>query len=118
MIEKIEITEVHSVPDDQVRDYIKYTIGKLDKYIPKNEVDAAYAEVILTDNRGQNKKKHSVEVILHLPHRKLSAKEATDSVPEAVDLVEAKLRQQLVKYKETRVNPKLIRRLAKRLSRR
>lgn len=115
MIKKFEITEVHTVRDDQIRDYLKDTIGKLDKYVPKNEQGKEHAEAKLIESRNQGKKKYTVEVILHLPHVKLTAKESADSMPESIDAVEEKLRRQLEKYKEKHTNPKLIRRLTSRL---
>ncbi len=117
MIKKFDITEVHTVRDDQIRDYLKNSIGKLDKYVPKNEQGQIQVEAKLIESRNQNKRKYTAEVILHLPHTKLTAKESTDSMPEAVDMVEDKLRQQIKKYKEKHTNPRLIRKLTSRLKR-
>lgn len=117
MIQKFEITEVHGVPDDQIRDYLKNSIGKLDKYIPKHAQVSAHVEAKLIENRAQGNNKFTAEVILHLPHDILTAKESTSSMPEAIDLVEAKLRIQLKKYKETHTNPRLLRRMTNKLKR-
>lgn len=117
MIKKFEITEVHSVRDDQIRDYLKDAVGKLDKYVPKNEQGNVHVEAKLLESRNQGKKKHTAEVILHLPHTKITAKASSDTMPESIDTVEQKLRRQLKRYKEKHTNPKLIRRLTSRLKR-
>ena len=117
MIKKFEITEVHTVRDDQVRDYLKNTVGKLDKYVPRNEQVNAYVEAKLIESLSQGKKKHTAEVILHLPHTQIAAKSSNETITESIDSVEEKLRRQLKRYKEKHTNPKLIRRLTSRLKR-
>lgn len=114
---KIEITEVHAVPDDQIRDYLKNSVNKLERYIPKHARESAHVDAKLIESRTQGNKRCTAEVILHLPHEILTAKESTATMPEAIDLVEGKLVIQLKKYKEKHINPNLLRRLSGRLRR-
>jgi ribosome-associated translation inhibitor RaiA len=47
-----------------------------------------------------------VAVTLHLPHQNIVIKESALNMYAAVDIVEAKLKQQLQKYKDTHYNGK------------
>ena len=117
MIHKVEITGVHTVPDDQIKDYLKSSIAKLERYIPRHARESAHVDAKLIESRAQGDKKCTAEVILYLPHEPLNAKESTSNMPEAIDLVEAKLVAQLKKYKETHINPQMLRRMAGKLRR-
>jgi ribosomal subunit interface protein len=76
-------------------------IGKLDKYIPRNSRGSAHAEVFLKELKIKNKKECVCEVVMHLPHEEFVTKESTMNIFAAVDIVEAKLKNQLRKYKDT-----------------
>ena len=62
-------------------------------------------------------KSNICEAILHLPHETIMVKEATINMFAAVDIVEAKLKTQLKKYKDTHGNPRLHRRLITKFKR-
>lgn len=117
MIAKMEINGVHLKVDDDLRKYVTKKIGKLDKYISKHARTSAHAEVILKESKAKDKKQCTCEVVLFLPKAELTTKESTLNIYAAVDIVEAKLKNQLKKYKETHDNPKLHRRLINRLRR-
>jgi len=117
MIQKFEITGVHTLPDDQVRDYLKESVAKLEHYIPKHARKSAHIEAKLIEQRTQSNKKCTAELILHLPHKVLTAKAAKAAMPEAIDDVEAKMATQLKKYKDHTPNPKLVRRLTAKFKR-
>jgi ribosomal subunit interface protein len=117
MIHKVEITGVHTVPDDQIKDYLKNSIAKLEHYIPKHARDSAHIDAKLIENRSQGDKKCTVEIILYLPRVPVAAKESCATMPEAIDLVEGKIVAQLKKYKDTHTNPRLLRRLTNKLRR-
>ena len=118
MIRKFEITGVHVDTDEKLKKYVTKIVGKLEKYIPRQARESAHVDVKLKESKAQNDKKCEAEIIMHLPHDTLTAKEATVNLFAAVDIVEAKLVNQLKKYKETHLNPRLHRRLAARLRRR
>jgi len=116
MIKKFEITGVHTVPDDQIKDYLTESIAKLEHLLPRKARESVHVDAKLIESRSQGNKKFTAEVILHLPHDTITAKASTTDMPEAIDLVENKLTAQLKKYKETNTNPKLLRRLRSRIS--
>lgn len=118
MIQKVEITGVHTVPDDQIKDYLKNSIAKLERYIPRHARESAHIDAKLIESRSQGDKKCTAEVILHVPHGTITAKESKSTMTEAIDLVEGKLAAQLKKYKETHTNPRLLRRMTNKLRRR
>lgn len=117
MIEKLEISGVHTKVTPELHKYVTKKIGKLDRFIPKHARESAHAEVTLKEVKAKNKKECICEVVLFLPHDKLMTKEATLNMFAAVDIVEAKLKNQLKKYKETHSSLKLHRRVLAKLRR-
>lgn len=111
MIQKLEINAVHTEVDAKLKRYVHAKIGKLDKYMNKHSIASAHAEVILKEVKAKDKKQCICEVILHLPHDTIAVKEATINMYAAIDIVEAKLKNQLKKYKETHDNPRFHQRL-------
>ena len=117
MIEKLEISGVHSTVTPELRKYVTNKIGKLDRYIPKHARESAHAEVSLKEIKSKDKKQCVCEVVLYLPKETLTTKEATVNMFAAVDIVEAKLKNQLKKYKEIHSGLKLHRRVMSRFRR-
>jgi putative sigma-54 modulation protein len=117
MIEKIEISGVHSVVTADLQKYVMRKIGKLDRYMPKNARESAHAEVLLKEGKAKNKNRCTCEVILHLPHEVIATKESTMNMFAAVDIVEAKLRNQIKKYKDTHTANRFSRRVITRFTR-
>ena len=111
MIKTITISGQHTVVTEDLRKYITKKIGKLDKYMSKHTRLSVHADVKLEETRAKDKKQNVCEVILHLPHETVAVKEATINMFAAVDIVEAKLKTQLKKYKDTHDNPRLHKRL-------
>lgn len=117
MIKKFEILGVNKDSDEKLKKYVEKSVVKLERYMPKAARQSAHVEVKLRENKSQSNKKCVAELIVYLPHETLNAKEATVNMYAAVDIVEAKLVNQLKKYKETHTNPRLIRRMTTRLRR-
>ena len=118
MIQKLEISGVHTTVDDKLKKYVISKIGKLDRYMSKHVRASAHIEVLLKESKAKDKKQCICEVVMYLPHGTITTKEATLNMFAAVDIVEARLKNQLKKYKETHGNPRLHRRLLARLRRR
>ncbi len=118
MIQKFEVKGVHADTDEKLKKYVAKAVTKLERYMPKNSRESAHVEVKLKENKAQSNKKCTAELIVYMPHEVLNAKEATSNMFAAIDIVEAKLVNQLKKYKETHTNPHLLRRMAGRLRRR
>jgi putative sigma-54 modulation protein len=118
MIQKLEITGVHMDVDKKLHDYVTKKIGKLDHYMSRHVRESAHAEVFLKEAKIKAKKQLTCEVVLYLPKGTLTTKETTMNIFAAVDIVEAKLKNQLKKYKETHSSLRIHRRVILRLRRR
>lgn len=117
MIQKIEINGVHAEVDEALKKYVLKKIGGLDKYMSKHTRESAHAEVKIKESKAKNNRQHTCEVVMYLPHETLVAHETTMNIYAAVDIVEAKLQNQLKKYKETHGSLKLRQRVVAKLKR-
>ncbi len=117
MIKKLEISGIHSTVTPELRKYVTKKIGKLDRYLPRHARDSVHVEVSLKETKSKEKKQCTCEVIVYLPKEALTAKEATLNMFAAVDIVEAKIKNQLKKYKDLHSSNRLHRRLLARLKR-
>jgi ribosomal subunit interface protein len=118
MFTKFEISGVHLSVDDDLRKYATRKIGNLDKYLARASRASAHAEVFLKVAKAKDKQSATCEVTLHLPHETINVQETTLNLYAAIDIVEAKLKQQLQKYKELHSGGKLNRKLFARFTRR
>jgi ribosomal subunit interface protein len=118
MIKKLEISGVHTELTSDLKKYVIKKIGRLDSYMPRHSRESVKVEVTLKEGNAKDKNRCECEVVMRLPQETVAVKEATVNMFAAVDIVEAKLRNQLKKYKETHSKIKLHRRLMARLRRR
>lgn len=117
MIQKLEINGVHTVLTEDLKKYITAKIGKLDRYMPKHARESAHAEIFVKEKMIKAKKECHCEVVLHLPGENIRVAEDTINMFAAVDIVEAKLRNQVKKYKELHSSLKLHRRVISKFRR-
>lgn len=117
MIQKLEINGVHAVLTDDLKKYITKKIGKLDRYMPRHARESAHAEVFVKERAVKAKQERECEVVLHLPGSTLIVKESTINMFAAVDIVEAKLKNQLKRYKDTHNAHKIHRKVITRFKR-
>lgn len=118
MIQKLEISGIHSTLDSDIHKYVEKKIGKLDKYLPKYARESVHVEVKLKEAKAKNKKQCTCEVIMYLPHGEITTKETTMNMFAAVDIVETKLKNQIRKYKEKHGSPHIARRMMAKIKRR
>lgn len=104
MIQNITLTGLHLELDERTKKYVRAKIGHLDRYLPRHARKSAYAEVTLSQVNRDHGNKYEAEVIVHVPHQRLIAKDSTQNILAAVDIVEAKIVAQLRKYKQTHTN--------------
>ena len=116
-IKRIEIARLSNQLTKDSKEYVRKKIGKLDVYLPEHSRESAHAEVKLKQNVKKNQNQYFCEVVLHLPNEILTVHESTISMEAAVDIVEAKLKNQIKKYKDLHA-PSRSRHLFKRLIRR
>lgn len=114
MIKNIEITGLHMKVDDDLRKYVLKKIGLLDKYCSRRVKPNLRAEVVLKEGKAKDKNHCTCEVLLHLPNDRITISETTINLYAAIDIVEAKLKTKLKKYKETHDDPKFYRHLFRR----
>jgi putative sigma-54 modulation protein len=98
---KLEITGVHMDLDPKIQKYVTTKLNKLEKYLPRHARESAHAEVFLKERKIKTRKECTCEVVMHLPKDTIRTAETTMNIYAAVDIVEAKLKNQLKKYKET-----------------
>lgn len=106
MIERMEIDSVHTDVDQDLYKYVTKKIGNLDRFVQRLARPSLHAEVKLKENNAKGKKQYTCEVILHLPREQIMVSDTTMNMYAAVDIVEAKLKSQLKKYKEKRLSPR------------
>lgn len=103
MIAKIDTSGINLELGDDIKKYINRKIGRLDKYMTRHARKSVHAEVKLRQTNNRLGNKYECEVLLHVPGEMIQAKESTLNMFAAVDIVEAKLRNQLIKYKALHV---------------
>lgn len=100
MINRLEVTGIHTDTNKDIQKYVKKKIGRLDSYMPKHARKSVHAEVRLKESKAKDKKQSTAEVVLYLPGDVISAKETTLNMYAAIDIVEEKLKAQLKRYKD------------------
>ena len=100
MIENITINGVHLTVDEDLSKYAIKKIANLDKYMSRHVRESAHAEVWLKESKSKTKRILTCEVKMTLPNEVLVTKESTLNIYAAIDIVEAKLKNQILKYKE------------------
>ncbi len=103
MISNIGMAGTNLELSDDIKKYIQKKIGRLDKYIPRHARRTAAADVKLRETNNRLGNKYECEVIISLPNRQVQATEATLNMFAAVDIVEAKLKNQIIKYKQEHI---------------
>lgn len=96
---QLEITGVHFELSDKLKKYVSRKIGKLDRYLPARQRTPAQGQVTLTEEDGRSANRYTCEVNITFPHGVVTAKEATVNMYAAVDIVEEKVKRQLLKHK-------------------
>lgn len=101
MIANIEITGVGAyAPDEPTKKYIRKKVGSLDRLAPRHARKSMRADVKLAEINQSHGNKYEVEIVLHVPDKTMTAKDTTMNVLAATDIVEAKIANQLRKYKQ------------------
>jgi len=103
MIASIDITGVKYTAGDQVQKYVMRKIARLDRYLPRHARKSVTADVKLKQVNRDHGNKYEAEVILNVPDKRMTAKDSTVNMFAAIDIVEAKLINQMKKYKDASV---------------
>ena len=100
---KLKIDRLQVEADPKVTAYVEEKIGKLDHLLSQHARKSAHADVKLKKGPGRGKKQFTCEVIIRLPHDTITTNQTGESHNAAIDLAEAKLKNQLKKYKDKHV---------------
>ena len=117
MLKKFEVQGIHTSVDNKLRSHVDKKIGNLDRYISRHSRESAHAEVYLKESKAKNQDRCICEVTFFLPHQTVVVKESASTMYAAVDIVEAKLKQQLQTYKDKHDSGRLRRHLIARFRR-
>lgn len=117
MINKFEVSGVHTNVTPELQKYLERKIGKLDRYLPKSTRESAHAEVFIKQTKNKTRVQHTCEVIMKLKQETLTVKETTMNPFAAVDIVEEKLKNQLRDYKEKHTQQRFRNKVLARLRR-
>jgi ribosomal subunit interface protein len=104
MLQKFEVQGVHMTIDDSLKRYTNRKIGNLDRYLSKHDRESAHATVTLKETKSKHDDHCVCEVVMHLPHQQIIINETAMNMYAAIDIVEAKLKQQIKKYKDKHEN--------------
>lgn len=97
---KLLIDWVHVKKDPKLVEYIDEKIGKLDHLLPLHARKSAHGEVWIKTGPGRGRKQFICEIMIHLPKETINTSQSADSPNAAVDMAEAKLKNQLKRYKD------------------
>jgi ribosomal subunit interface protein len=100
---RLQIDRLHVKTDAKIDAYIEQKIGKLDHLLSRHARRSAHVEIKLKSGPGRGKKQFTCEVIIHLPKEMITTHQSAESLTAAIDLAEAKLKNQLKKYKDKHV---------------
>lgn len=100
----IDITGVRYTPDELTKRYVRKKLGGLERYLPRHARKTFRVEVRLRDVNRTRGNKYECDAVVHVPDATFTAKDSTLNMLAAIDIVEAKLKNQLKRYHDDRKN--------------
>ena len=101
MIDKIDISGNNDYKiSESFRKYVTKRIGKLDRYMPRGNKKDIVAKIVVSEVNRAHGNKYAISVNMEIPGGKvLSAKDECSNVFAGIDIIEAKLKGQIHRYK-------------------
>ena len=100
MIDKIEISGSNYKVSDSFRKYAKKRIGKLDRYLPRGNKKDVVAKIVITEVDRAHGNKYEVSAAMEITGGKvITARDECSNVFAGIDIIEAKLRGQVRRFK-------------------
>lgn len=99
-MDRVDITGVRYTVDELTKKYVMKKIGGLSRFLSRHARKTFSAEVVLSEVNRANGNKYECDVKIVVPSRVITAKDSTMNMMAAIDIVEAKLADQLRKYKD------------------
>ncbi len=105
MIEKIDISGSNFKVEESFKKYVEKRIGKLDRYLPRQNRKDVVAKVVVTEVNRDHGNKYELSVSLNVPGGKvLAAKDEASNIFAGIDIIEAKLTGQIRRFKTENTN--------------
>ena len=105
MIEKIDISGSNFKVEESFQKYVHKRIGKLDRYLPRQNRKDVVAKVVVTQVNRDHGNKYEISVSLNVPGGKvLAAKDEASNIYAGIDIIEAKLTGQIRRFKTENTN--------------
>lgn len=105
MIENIEISGVKYKIGDELKKYVTKRLGHLDKFLPRKTRKDVVMKVVITQVNRAHGNKYEISVAIDIPGGKvLAAKDEAGNVFAGIDILEAKLKGQVRKFKAEKVD--------------
>ncbi len=100
MIDKIEISSNNYKISDSFRKYATKRIGKLDRYLPRGHKKDIVTRVVITEVDRAHGNKYEISVAMEVTGGKvITAKDECSNVFAGIDILEAKLKGQIRRFK-------------------
>jgi len=100
MIDKIDLSGSNYKISDSFRKYAIKRIGKLDRYLPRGNKKDVIVKVIIAEVDRAHNNKYEISVTMEIPGGKvITAKDECSNVFAGIDIIEAKLKGQIRRYK-------------------
>lgn len=100
MIEKIEVSGSNYKVSDSFQKYAVKRIGKLDRYLPRTHKKDVIAKIVVTEIDRAHGNKYEVSAAMEIPGGKvITARDECSNVFAGIDILEAKLKGQVRRYK-------------------
>ena len=100
MIDKIELTGHNYKVSESFQKYVTKRISKLDRFLPRGNKKDVIVKVSVTEIDRAHGNKYEVSASMEIPGGKvISAKDECSNVFAGVDILEAKLKGQIRRYK-------------------
>lgn len=100
MIDKIEVSGSNYKISDSFQKYAVKRIGKLDRYLPRTHKKDVIAKIVVTEIDRVHGNKYEVSAAMEIPGGKvITARDECSNVFAGIDILEAKLKGQVRRYK-------------------
>ena len=105
MIDNIDISGSNYKVEEGFQKYLQKRIGKLDRYLPRQNRKDLVAKVVVTQVDRAHGNKYEISATLDIPGGKtLNAKEDCSNIVAGIDILEAKLMGQSRRFKTEKTN--------------
>ena len=100
MIDKIELSGSNYKVSESFHKYVTKRIVKLDRFLPRGNKKDVIAKVVVTEIDRAHGNKYEISASMEIPGGKvISAKDECSNVFAGIDILEAKLKGQIRRYK-------------------